>query len=137
MTTTIQIANETREELESLKIHRREPLNDVIARLLNPQKSNKIANNDIEAIKKIAMPILKAYGVKKAAVFGSFARKEANEHSDIDFLVELPAGMGLDVVKLEQELEKALGRKIDLVSYKYIDPYIKERVLKESISIYG
>ena len=93
--------------------------------------------NSLEEVKKLAIPVLKRYNIKKAAVFGSFARGDAKENSDIDLLVKYKEGTSLfDVVRLQNDLETVLGRKVDLVSYDFIDKYIKERVLKESISLY-
>lgn len=43
----------------------------------------------IQSIKKKIIPILRRYGVKKAAIFGSFVRGEAKKKSDIDILVEI------------------------------------------------
>lgn len=137
MATTIQIDENVRKELEKLKIHRREPLNEVILRLLE-EPAERVRPNDVEAVKKLAIPILKRNGVKKAAIFGSFARGEANEDSDIDLLVKYKESTSLfDAVDLKNELEAALGRKVDLVSYDFIDKYIRERVLKERLILYG
>lgn len=49
-------------------------------------------------------------------IFGSYARNEANENSDLDILVEFENPIGLDFVSLADELEETLGIKIDLVS---------------------
>lgn len=84
---------------------------------------------------KKVINILKSHGVKKAAVFGSFARGEEKKASDIDFLVELKPGRTLfDLGGLKVELEETLGRKVDLVEYSMLHPIIKEKVLKEKIS---
>ena len=136
MSTTIQIDDDLRKRLEELKEYKRESLNEVIHKII-AKLPKKIAPNDIENLKKIAVPILKGYGVEKAAVFGSFARGDATENSDIDLLVKYKEGTSLfDVVRLQNRLEAELGRKVDLVSYDFIDKYIRERILKESISLY-
>ncbi len=136
MSTTIQIDDDLRKRLEELKEHKRESLNEVIHKII-AKLPKKIAPNDVENLKKIAVPVLKGYGVEKAAVFGSFARGDATENSDIDLLVKYKEGTSLfDVVRLQNRLEAELGRKVDLVSYDFIDKYIRERILKESISLY-
>jgi hypothetical protein len=136
MSTTIQIDDDLRKRLEELKKHKRESLNEVIHKII-AKLPKKIAPNDVENLKKIAVPVLKGYGVEKAAVFGSFARGDATENSDIDLLVKYKEGTSLfDVVRLQNRLEAELGRKVDLVSYDFIDKYIRERILKESISLY-
>lgn len=137
MVTTIQLSEEVKSRLEALKVHKREPFNDVIEQLLNNRASQKLASNDLEALKKIAIPILKANGVKKAAVFGSFARGDANENSDVDILVKYSEGTSLfDVVRLKSQLEEAIGREVDLVSYDFIDKYIKDKIMSERVTLY-
>ena len=136
MATTVQISEDVRKRLEELKVHKREALNDVIFRLTE-KATIKIKPNDIQRLKEIAVPILRSYGVKRAAVFGSFATGNATEDSDVDLLIDVPEGMGLGIVDLELSLEGALGRKVDLVSYDFIDKYIKKRVMQEMKPIYG
>jgi uncharacterized protein len=76
--------------------------------------------------------------VKKAYVFGSYARNEADKNSDIDLLVELdhsqPIGMRFFAYQIE--LEKLLQMKVDLVSNDGLSKYIKPTIDKEKILIY-
>lgn len=63
------------------------------------------------------------------AVFGSFARGEADEQSDIDILIEFSEPKSLvEVARIERELEEQLGREIDLVTEQSLSPYIRERM---------
>lgn len=90
----------------------------------------------IEEIKDKIAPILKKYGVKKAGIFGSVARGESTEESDIDILVEIEGRMSLlDFAGLKLELEEILGRKVDLGEYSAIKPLIREEILKEVVPI--
>jgi len=90
----------------------------------------------IENIKKKIIPILKRYGVKKAAIFGSFVRGETKKSSDIDILVEFEKNISLlDFVGLKLEIEETLGRKVDLVEYNTLKPFIREKVLEEQLAI--
>lgn len=90
----------------------------------------------IDAIKAILLKVLKKYPVRKAAVFGSFARNQANEQSDIDLLIETNQPVTLfDVLRLEKELGEILHRKIDVVEYSAIKPGIRQNILKEAIAI--
>jgi hypothetical protein len=56
--------------------------------------------------------------------------------SDIDILVELNRNLSLlDVIGIQQELEDALGRKVDLVEYAAIKPLLKEQILAQEVRI--
>ena len=91
---------------------------------------------DIALIKKMAVPILKEAGVKRSSLFGSVVRGEVKRGSDIDILVEPPKGMGLfSFVELQQRLEKAIGRKVDLGEYSTLKPRIRNEVLSQQIRI--
>ncbi len=78
--------------------------------------------------RKIA-DILSQYGITDAELFGSFARGDAGPESDIDLLVTYKPGTNLfDVFDLQDALEKASGRKVDLVSKKYISQRLAVRI---------
>ncbi|MBI2591165.1 MAG: nucleotidyltransferase domain-containing protein [Candidatus Brennerbacteria bacterium] len=69
----------------------------------------------IQNIKQKITPVLKRQGVIKAAFFGSVARGETKRNSDIDLLIKIKESKSLlDIVRLKLELEKKLGRKVDL-----------------------
>ncbi len=90
-----------------------------------------------EIINKL-IKILKKYGVKKIEIFGSYARGEAKPGSDIDIIVDFEETKSLlDLVKIEQELEDALGVKVDLLTRASISPYLKEIIAKESKIVFG
>ena len=90
----------------------------------------------IQEIKKKITHILKRYGVKRAAIFGSFARGETKKSSDIDILVKIEKDISLlDFIGLKLEIEEALGKKIDLVEYDTLKPFIRERALADQLPI--
>ena len=91
----------------------------------------------ITEIKAKILPILKKNGVIRASIFGSFARGEDKKGSDIDMLVEFkkPKGM-FHRIGLKFELEDALGKKVDLLTYNAINPLLKEYIYKDEIIIY-
>ena len=92
-------------------------------------------NKKIEEIKKKIVKILKKNNVVRAGIFGSYARGEENKDSDIDILVEID-NIGLfDLVGIKLELEDELGKKVDLLTYRSIHPYIKENVLASEVRI--
>ena len=90
----------------------------------------------IEDIREKALPILKEAGVTRSALFGSIARGDNTETSDIDILVEIPRGTGLfRFINLQRKLEQELHQKVDLVTYKSIHPRMRENILNEQISL--
>ena len=69
-------------------------------------------------------------------VFGSVARREDDDKSDIDHLVEFESGRSLlDHAGLWLELQDLLGCKVDVVSERGIKPRIRERVLREAVPL--
>jgi len=95
-----------------------------------------IANMIDAKTKKIIVGILKKHGVKRAAVFGSFARGEEKKRSDIDILVKVPEKMSLlGFIGLELELEDELKRKVDLVEYDYVHPLLKDQIMAEQFPV--
>jgi len=90
--------------------------------------------NDINKIKQKILPILQDYEIKKVALFGSCVRGKMGKDSDVDILVDIEADISLlDFVGLKQKIEKALGRKVDLVEYDTLKPLLRERILKEQV----
>ncbi len=76
------------------------------------------------------------YGARNVRVFGSVARGEADEQSDIDLLVEFePNRSLLDHAGLWVELQELLGVKVDVVSERGLKPRIRQRVLQEAIPL--
>ena len=76
------------------------------------------------------------YGARNVRVFGSVARREADEKSDVDFLVEMDRKSTLmDHAALLVELEKLLGRKVDVAPDDCIREKMRARVLKEAVPL--
>ena len=76
------------------------------------------------------------YGARNVRVFGSVARGEADEQSDIDFLVDLEPGRTLfDLGGLQYDLEQLLRCRVDVVTERGLKPRIRERVLREAVSL--
>jgi predicted nucleotidyltransferase len=92
----------------------------------------------IEEIRQKISPILLKHQVKRASVFGSYAKKTAHNSSDVDILVELSSGISLlDFVGIKLEIEDALNKRVDLVEYDAIKPSIKKSILESQVLIYG
>ncbi|MDJ0682707.1 MAG: nucleotidyltransferase family protein [Xenococcaceae cyanobacterium MO_167.B52] len=78
--------------------------------------------------------IAKNYGASNIRIFGSVAREEANNNSDIDFLMDIESGKNLlDRIALIQDLEDLLGCKVDVAKPENLHESIKEKILKEAI----
>lgn len=75
---------------------------------------------------------IRKYGVKKLALVGSYAREEADESSDIDFLVQFKQGRGLfdDYTGLKRLLEDTLNRNVDLIKQKLVRQELKKSILE-------
>jgi len=95
-------------------------------------------SQEIEQIKNKIMPLLKEGDVDFAGVFGSYARGDANEKSDIDLLIRFSKQKSLlDLVHLENTLTDTLRRKVDLVTEAALSPYIKKYVFDDLQILYG
>lgn len=78
-------------------------------------------------------PLLeKKFHVKTIGIFGSYAREEQTENSDIDILVEFSKPVGWEFVDLKEHLEKLYGKQVDLVTVKALKPQIKKNILSET-----
>lgn len=91
----------------------------------------------ISLIKRKAVPVLKRHAVKRASIFGSYARGTAKSRSDVDFLIEYKGKDKslFDLVDLKSDLEETLDRKVDIITYNSIYPKLRERILAEQIVI--
>jgi predicted nucleotidyltransferase len=93
-------------------------------------------NELLKAKREDILRIAAKYGARNVRVFGSVARGEADEQSDIDLVVEFePERSLLDHAALWLELQELLGCKVDVVSERAIKPRIRERVLKEAVPL--
>ncbi len=76
------------------------------------------------------------YGARNVRIFGSVARGEADEASDVDLIVEFEPGCSLlDHAGLCLELRELLGVEVDVVSERGIKPRIRNRVLREAVPL--
>ena len=93
-------------------------------------------NVTVQSLVEQALPILRRYGVSRAGVFGSHARGEAGEGSDLDMLVDLPEGSSLlDLIGLQLEVGDVLGVSVDAHTYRSLHPLLRERILAEELRI--
>lgn len=86
--------------------------------------------------RKDILRIASKYGARNVRIFGSLARGEAREDSDIDFLVDMEPGRSLfDLGGLLMDLQNLLAQKVDVVTEKGLRPRIRDRVLKEALAL--
>ncbi|HEX6901212.1 MAG TPA: nucleotidyltransferase domain-containing protein [Thermoanaerobaculia bacterium] len=94
---------------------------------------------DIQEIRGRRDEILRVaarHGAHHLRVFGSVARGEADERSDVDFLVELEKGRSLlDLGGLLMDLQDLLGRRVDVVTERGLKARIRERILGEAVPL--
>lgn len=86
--------------------------------------------------KEKIIEICKRNDISFCAVFGSFARGEAGENSDVDLLVRFSKPKGFNWLDAAFEIENVLGKKVDLVTENALSPFIRENVLKDLQVIY-
>ena len=80
--------------------------------------------------------IAASHGAKNLRIFGSVARGQAKQSSDLDVLITLEPGRSLlDVVAIKQDLEDLLGCSVDVVTEDAVSPHIREQVLKDAVSL--
>lgn len=87
----------------------------------------------IETHRREILDLAARYGVTNVRVFGSMARGDADENSDVDLLVQpLPGTSLLDLGGLLMDAQELLGRHVDVVSEGALAPPIRDRVLREA-----
>ena len=90
----------------------------------------------IQARREQILALAARYGASNVRIFGSVARSEARPDSDIDFLVRLEDQRSLlDLVGLWQDLEDLLGCEVDVVTERGLKERMRERVLREAVSL--
>jgi hypothetical protein len=90
----------------------------------------------IKQKRRQVLEIAEGHGARNVRLFGSVARGEETESSDLDLLIEMDSGRGLlDVIAIKQDLEELLGCKVDVVTEAAISPYLRDKVLHEAVSL--
>ena len=109
--------------------------NSYIVSLITTDISNSIYT--IKEIKNIIKPILNKYGINDIYLFGSYARGEAKDSSDIDIYCDKGnIRTFIDQGLLEDELEEALNKKVDIIfDSSYIDEYFKKQIMDDMIKL--
>lgn len=91
-----------------------------------------INNYQKNIIKKVTKKVKPTY----VGIFGSYARGEQNENSDIDILIDFDMKVDLlELIGLEQELSELLGIKVDLVTLRSVNPRLKSYIESDLIRL--
>lgn len=86
--------------------------------------------------RKAIITTCRQFGATNVRVFGSCARDDYHEGSDVDFLVDFPDGVDFGrLCDLQGSLEKLLGRKVDLGTESMLRPRVRETVLSEAVHL--
>lgn len=94
---------------------------------------------ELSYIKQLSYSVFANSAVRKAYVFGSFAREDNGVNSDLDILVELDSGklVGMiEFIQLQMKLEELFGRKVDLVSEDGLSRFLAPVIFNERKLIY-
>ena len=82
----------------------------------------KTRNEVLAGLGAAKLELQKRFPVRTLALFGSYARNQQTEQSDVDVLVEVDPSIGLGFVTLAEELERRLQERVDLVSSRAVKP---------------
>ncbi|MFV2035043.1 MAG: nucleotidyltransferase family protein [Halocynthiibacter sp.] len=93
--------------------------------------------DNLRAQKAAIIALGHEYGARRVRVFGSVARREEREDSDVDFLVDFPRGYDLFTQRLPlaERLSQLLQRKVELVPEHELNRHIRDRVLEEAVDL--
>lgn len=89
----------------------------------------------INKIKPKIIKVLREYNIKKAGIFGSYARGEQKKDSDIDIIITPPKGIGFGFAGIAIKLEETLKKKVDLITYNGIYHLLRKKILDEEVRI--
>lgn len=90
----------------------------------------------IEEIKCIVIPIAKSYGIASISLFGLYARGNATQDSDLDFIIEKGDLIGIKYFSLLNDLENAFGCKIDLITTGFSNKEFLTKIQKDEVLLY-
>lgn len=94
------------------------------------------SHKSVDQFREIILSLAKKHGAYNVRVFGSSARGQAGPESDLDLLVDMEPGRSyLDLVGLWQDLEEALGFKVDVITDQGISPFLKEKIYSEAVPL--
>lgn len=90
----------------------------------------------IEEIRYAVVSLAKEYGAEKVSLFGSYARGEADESSDVDILLEKGAIKGMKVLDFQDDLAESLGRPVDVVTTAGASERFLKKIKQDEVVLY-
>ncbi|QEN05636.1 nucleotidyltransferase [Thiospirochaeta perfilievii] len=92
--------------------------------------------NEIDLLKQYYNEHKNEFGIKKIGFFGSFARGDYSNCSDIDIVVELSSPKMYNLVAIKQDLEDVYHRNIDIIRIReHMNPFLKKRIQAEAVYV--
>lgn len=89
----------------------------------------------IQSLRQIKLDLDPKYKLTRMALFGSYARGDQTENSDVDILVKVDPSIGLEFVTLANQIEKAMGLPVDVVTEGAIKPRYLQAIQAELIDV--
>lgn len=93
-------------------------------------------NELIVNLRKLKNELHEQFGIEQIALFGSYARDEATEESDVDIaILQMHLKSGFDVIRAREYLKDELGKEVDMGTFKSMNTFIKNRIKKDFIYV--
>lgn len=107
-----------------------------ISQQLNVSPKEFSAKTLISAAKPVLKELADYLCLKNLSIFGSVAREEATENSDVDLIATMPEGTGIkDLIAAQKIFEKTLGRDVDLISRKALNPDRDADIISDEVRV--
>jgi len=93
-------------------------------------------NELIDALSSMKNELKQKFGIEKIALFGSYARNEANENSDVDIaILEMDLKNGFDIIRAQYFLQDTLNKEVDIGTFKSMKTFIRNRIEKDFVYV--
>ena len=97
----------------------------------------KLTTGDIYSVKQAVLDVSPMFDIERVYLFGSFARNQQNETSDIDLCLETGDRFSLiNVANFSDEIQTLTGRKVDVVTERSLYPHVRKSMLEERALLY-
>ena len=100
-----------------------------------PSNIVKTTQDVLDVLRAARPQLAREFGITRLALFGSYARGEQHEDSDVDVLVEVDPSIGMRFIDLAERIEALLGVRSDVVSRRAIAPRQWERIEKDLVDV--